>query len=197
MELRELKAPLSGAFRQLGWGLVLVMININISGLDILPDFIGYIMAAFALNQLGRKHTSFTKAKWTAVILIAASLVQIIQGLGANFLYLGDKTLQLNLLSVGVLMLYTLLVYWIFEGLIAVAWAHQLRQLRHVAAMRRVYYLTVNVIVMILLPFSLYVPDVLTIVVLPVFGLLSLIAWFLLIRLCFRYAKEYIDTEKI
>ncbi|WP_433944467.1 hypothetical protein [Paenibacillus sp. SN-8-1] len=189
--------PLSNAFRRIGWGLVFILLDLYIVGLDILPDFIGYIMIALALRDLSRKHDSFVRAKWVAFVLIVGSLPEVIQGAQISFLNLLDKPLQLSFLSVVVLMLHTLLVYWIFQGLIAIAWVHELRELRHTTAMRRAFYLIVNVSILIFLPFVLNAPDVLAVSVLPFCGLLSLLAEFLLLRLAYRYAKEYINEAKV
>lgn len=191
-----LTPPLSGTFRQLGWGLVFNLLDFYIIGFDILPDFIGYIMITLALHDLSRKHASFVKAKWVAFVLIIASLPQVVQGTRINLLNLQDAPLHLNFLSMGHIMLHTLLVYWIFEGLIAVAWAHELRELRHVVAIRRAFYLVVNVGLIIFLPFLLNV-DSGWATLLPVWGFLSLLAELLFLRLPFRYAQEYFSGEKV
>lgn len=187
--------PLSRAFRQLGWGFVFTLFNIFLFGVDVLPDFIGYIMIALALREISRRLTFFTKAKWTSYVLIFASLPEAVQGSGINFLHINQNSMQLNLIPAALLLLHTLLVYWIFKALIAVAWTYELRDLRHITAMRGTFYLIVNVSMLIILPFLLNGTYMWAATILPICALLTIIAEFLFLRLFYRYAKEYIGAS--
>ncbi|RUT33410.1 hypothetical protein EJP77_07110 [Paenibacillus zeisoli] len=191
----EITPPLSRAFRQLGWGFVFTLFNIFIFGVDILPDFIGYILIALALQEISRRLTFFNKAKWTSYVLIIVSLPEAFQGSGINLLHVNQNSLQLNLIPAALLLVHTLLVYWIFKALIAVAWTYELRDLRHITAIRGTFYLIVNVSMLILLPFLMNVTLIWAATLLPICALLSLIAEFLFLRLFYRYAKEYIGAS--
>ncbi|MFK4998462.1 hypothetical protein ACI2OX_17435 [Bacillus sp. N9] len=56
------------------WGLMLVLLDIHIVFIDLLPDFIGYLLIASALGTLQPFSTKFSKAKGIAYALAFLSL---------------------------------------------------------------------------------------------------------------------------
>ena len=52
------------------WGLMLNFLTFNINGIDILPDFLGYILIVIGLTQLADQSNHFCKAKPLAMIMV-------------------------------------------------------------------------------------------------------------------------------
>lgn len=66
------------AFLNLLWGMMFVGLDVSISGLDLLPDCIGYWLMARGLGRLQGEHAYFRRAKPCAVALIVLSLVTMV-----------------------------------------------------------------------------------------------------------------------
>ncbi len=66
---------MSTRFRQIFWGLLLVILDVEFNGFDVLPDFIGYILVAVGCGGLVDLSTRFSKAQTLSWILAALSLV--------------------------------------------------------------------------------------------------------------------------
>jgi hypothetical protein len=62
-------------FGQIFWGLLLIILDISINGIDILPDFVGYILLAVGCGGLSGISRRFSTASVLSWILAAASLV--------------------------------------------------------------------------------------------------------------------------
>lgn len=61
------------------WGLLFTAINIRISGFDLVPDVIGYIMVIIGLSRIERYDANFSKAKKISYLLAALALINIYQ----------------------------------------------------------------------------------------------------------------------
>lgn len=66
------------AFFNLFWGLIFVGLDVSISGLDLLPDFIGYWLMVRGLGRLRGEHTCFRRARPCAMALVVLSLVTMV-----------------------------------------------------------------------------------------------------------------------
>jgi len=61
------------SFGQIFWGLVLIIVDININHFDILPDIIGYILVAIGCRGLTTESPRFSTAgtlSWVMVIIV-------------------------------------------------------------------------------------------------------------------------------
>lgn len=67
------------AFIKIFWGLLFVVLDIRISSIDILPDFIGYILIVKGLTLLAPEHRGFRKARVLAIIMIFVSIPSLIE----------------------------------------------------------------------------------------------------------------------
>lgn len=60
------------------WGLILVLLDLNINQFDILPDFIGYILVAIGCHGLISASRQFATARNASWVLVLWTLVDLI-----------------------------------------------------------------------------------------------------------------------
>lgn len=65
------------AYTRIGWGLLLTMIDFRINNLDLLPDAIGYLLVLVGLSRMKEGLRYFKIARWSAIVLLLLSLVQL------------------------------------------------------------------------------------------------------------------------
>ena len=66
------------SFMRIFWGLLFIVLDINISNFDVMPDFIGYILIYSALNSLEQFHPRFRNAKPCAAVMVIVSAAQML-----------------------------------------------------------------------------------------------------------------------
>ncbi len=105
------------------WGLIIVLIDINIIIIDILPDIIGYLIVVSGLNQLLAYSSNFSKAKGLSICLALLSLVTIFQGppIPMDEFSLSNMTLFVLAISTVHGILHLFMVYYTILGLIELA----------------------------------------------------------------------------
>ncbi len=67
--------------RLAGWGLLLVLVDIRIDGVDVIPDLVGWVLAVVAMSKLQTLHAAFAVARTAAG---AGILVNLAFYLGAE-----------------------------------------------------------------------------------------------------------------
>lgn len=77
------------------WGLLLVILDFNINQFDILPDFIGYILAAVGTGGLISSSKQFATARNSCWVLVVLSIIDMLIR-GELGLFLGIILLILN-----------------------------------------------------------------------------------------------------
>lgn len=114
---------LASAINRIFWGLIFVIINVNIIYFDIFPDFIGYFMILAALSKLQSYSVYFSKAKIFAVILAlyAIPLWFIPDLLLTEGFHPSSETVYFLLSTVVHTFLHIGLIYMILCGLIEIA----------------------------------------------------------------------------
>lgn len=76
-------------YNKIFWGLIVSMININLGPINLLPNFLGFIIILLALDNLFKEtnNKKFKKAKYMSTLLMLISLVTAISGfMGIDFL---------------------------------------------------------------------------------------------------------------
>ena len=66
------------SFMRIFWGLLFVVLDINLSNIDVIPDFLGYILIYTALNSLEQFHPQFRNAKRFASVMVIVSSAQML-----------------------------------------------------------------------------------------------------------------------
>jgi len=62
-------------FGQIFWGLLLVILDLSINHIDLLPDFVGYILVALGCSGLATESRHFGRAAALSWILVVFSLI--------------------------------------------------------------------------------------------------------------------------
>lgn len=175
--------------RWLGWGFVIVLLDIRIGGFDLLPDAIGCILIAVSLHQFSLSGAKdFRKAKMAAIALIFASLPAwlFVPGIDTvNSAAFADIPLSRHLYFQALTALHVLLAYWCFDGYFAIARQAGRTELLDTIHFRKNMYMILAVLQFIVYPFLLNAESGLG-RLLFVLGICSLVAELLLIRIAFR-----------
>ncbi|MGX4588118.1 hypothetical protein [Paenibacillus chitinolyticus] len=174
---------MSRLYFRISWGLTLVFLHFRIQSVDLLPDFIGFWMAASALGELGKQVQAFRVAHRFAIVLIFLSLPNEINLGGAlvtnqefSFLWF-----SLGLVNSALLLAF---IYYLCTGIISVAARSSLPELAQSAHIRRSVFLAVTGATLILSPLALNMPEAwqFLLIVLGIVGFLSGISIILLLR---------------
>lgn len=111
---------MSSACYRIAWGLLLVLINVRVGGFDLLPDLLGYLLAASGLWTLSERSRFFQAGGAAALLLLIGSIARMMVGEpGTGFLNGQPPTileLSLRLLD---MLLRTLLIYGICKGIVS------------------------------------------------------------------------------
>ncbi|MDG5789079.1 hypothetical protein QA612_16605 [Evansella sp. AB-P1] len=143
------------AYNYLFWGFIITFININI-GINLMPDFIGYIIIVIGLTKLVDYSTYFSKGKLFAFILIFYSIPNFF-GFGETVGGHDQYQLEWSWLlfeQLGVL-LQLFLIGFICYGIVEHAKKSELNELVEVAIFRWKLLLTVSALQLALTPFLL------------------------------------------
>lgn len=126
-------------FNQIFWGLILVILDLNINNFDLLPDFVGYILVAVGTGGLKAISQKFGIASTLSWVMTCLSLL----GLFVS----GDHTVALTViyLAVDCVMIWNLL-----GGVIAFSEKHNRKDLALRASKRRLAYVVLMVLVTII-----------------------------------------------
>lgn len=133
--------PVRSACRKLFWALVFLF-DFQVHGLDILPDWIGYILFAIALTQLAPAHSRFARGRIYAVVLTVLSVGYAVWSFGQRSTTAptgGYPSVAFAVLSLTALL--DLLMIWdVCEGIAALARAVGYRDLARSAFVPQVVY---------------------------------------------------------
>jgi len=109
---------MSSACYRIAWGILLVLINVKVGGLDLLPDPLGYLLAASGLWTLSVRSRFFRAGGAAALMLLIGSIARMIFGEPETG-FLNDLPPTVFELSVQLLdmLLHTILIYGICKGI--------------------------------------------------------------------------------
>lgn len=140
---------MSSGFSLLFWGLLLLFPPLYIKGIDILPDFIGYILIFRGLQYLVSESKYFVMARKISFPLIVLSLINIY-----NFQYHYDLFVSisyvLDIIKAIVLALNIYLVYNLCSGTIELAEARDNDYMANTVKQRWYVYLGAGVVFIVL-----------------------------------------------
>ena len=69
---------MASAFLKLFWGLVLVYCDFKINQLDLLPDFVGYLLVALGCSELNRYVPKFSAPYVASLALVVLSIIDML-----------------------------------------------------------------------------------------------------------------------
>jgi len=87
-------------------GYILVFFHFKINGIDLLPDFIGYILIANGLGQLAGESEYFEKAKSWAVVMTIVTVFSALTGLFGISSYAIMRLMNLIFGCMGLYLMY-------------------------------------------------------------------------------------------
>ena len=117
-------------FGQIFWGLLLVILDFKINHIDILPDFVGYILIAIGCRGLVIASPQFSTASMMSWILVALAFV--------GFALRGDAA---SLFRIVDLAAHCAMIWFLLGGVMELATARQRPDLSDRASKRRIAYL--------------------------------------------------------
>lgn len=159
------------------------MFDFRIQGLDILPNFVGYLLMYSGLGSLSSYSSEFDNAKKWSIPLAVLSLFSLYQ-VQNTVEQVTINPLTLGFYAVGIItmVLDLLLVYHLCRGIIDLAKDQSNDTLQELAHQRWKYYLYYKVIFTIWLPLCLIAPFLLAIGFIPIF-ILSIVVSVLMMAL--------------
>ncbi|AZS15833.1 hypothetical protein [Paenibacillus lutimineralis] len=185
-------------FYRIGYGLLFVIFDIRfLSNLDLLPNFIGYLIIMSALWSLRQQAPGFRNGMWAAGVLSLLSLPQILHpiGLRLNEVDLGMTTNgELAVVLVhGLLQLFILTS--ICKGTYHLLIMRGLHDLASSLTARWVFYFICSVYLLIVYPFALNIDIFSALLVGLVAALISIIMLILSFRSIGRELSKPLGLE--
>ncbi|GBF74126.1 hypothetical protein PA598K_02457 [Paenibacillus sp. 598K] len=175
-------------FRKLSWGFLFVLLDIRLGFIDILPDFVGYLLILSALRQLDRHYPGYNKAWPAAVVLCLASLVPVGPQFNLLLQPLPPSPLWVGLTGLHQLLLLALVVA-IFGTLTRHARSQGKIELANASRNRMRLFVLLQLALLFTLPYSLNTTDTVGFII-PL-TILMLLAMILLVFLCRKAAKTF------
>jgi hypothetical protein len=154
------------AFKKLFWGYIFIFINLRISGVDILPDSIGYIIILQGIKMLLPNSEHFTMAMKYNYPLIVLSLFSIYQNnIRDGYFTLPQSSLIGTIVGIASTVVSLLLMYNLFVGIKEMCRKNNIIDLSNTADELWNYYWKVLLAVFLAIPIAL----------IPVIGIIYLI----------------------
>lgn len=143
---------IQNGFSKLYWGFFFTMIDFKISGFDILPDIVGYVLFAMGFSILEQYSTYFSKAKYFNIPLLILSIFSIYekpqQVSGIQIGSLGIFGIVIGIVSV---ILSLLAIYNLFLGIKEMAEKHGASAVYQLADRRWNQYIILQMLILLAL----------------------------------------------
>lgn len=175
-------------FKKIFWGF-LFLFDFRINGIDILPDFVGYILIYLGLDLLVKRSSHFQKAKNLTIPLILISIFDIYQiqaPIGSVFS--NRYGIPIFLFGLIFTILNLIMVFNLCMGIYELARGENDSYLQETALNRWKLYLAFNILFMFFLFIGLAVPGFLAMLVIVLF-IFSIVVYILMMQLM-RLAEE-------
>lgn len=177
-------------YKRVMWGLIIALLDIRIGPIDILPDFMGYILITMGLSELAEQHVNYGKAKNFSQWLILFSLTDIYKVSGnSTYFSISNSGIFFMFISMVGVMIKLFMVYYICRAIIGVSAEKGLDEIGRKSDLRWRAYLYINGAMLILMPFGIIIrPPYTAALIVPVIA--ALVIEILLISLVHTAGKE-------
>ena len=141
------------------WGMLFILIDLQISGFDILPDIIGCVIAIIGFHQLGEKSEHFKRGR--NILLVLTAFIAVVWLLPNHLIIQteGNATNWIALLiSIAFFVLDLMLVYSLCSGIHDVATRMGRSDLAETAMRRWKYYWVVVLSTFLIMFIALLIP---------------------------------------
>lgn len=165
-------------YKRLFWAMVFISFNINIGFINILPDFIGYILIYSGLGILSSQHKLYEKGKIPAVLLTLLTLKDIWNDPRSNILTGGIYNVGLLTLIFGsiVIIIKIYLIYILCTGVYALCIERGLNELVESVMFSMKFYLIISLIYLAFAPFSINLYSEVRIIFIIIVGIIQMFA---------------------
>jgi len=136
-----LRKLVRGAFSLAFVGWFLVFFDVTITGFDILPDVVGYVLVAIACARLEDLHRTFAPVRWLAIMMSVVSGVMIMAPAEIRvFWWWVAVTLEVATMA------------WFCTAIATAAIEHQEDELAAIARSRRNWMIATSILAMAIIP---------------------------------------------
>lgn len=191
---------MSKACYQVSWGLLLILIDIRIEFFDLFPDIVGYILLLAGFNRLKQENRYFeigNKAGWLVMIV---SIIQFLTTFGqqpSTMYSFGDMTLMEAAMQIVLLMGNMILGYCICKGIEYRAERLKQTVLKQAAQIRLRFFLIIQLMWLIIIPFSLNLDQDIILPILFILGIAVIISWLSIVLLARAAGRLWKDRQGI
>jgi len=116
----------------LSWGFLLLLLNVNISGFDLVPEWPGYVLFLIAINRYGEEKMKHVRL--LTIVLTVVSFAGWVMGL----LHMSNSFEMLEMLEIAVDVANVYLLYQILEEAIEISEHHNSSQTKNLINCHRV-----------------------------------------------------------
>jgi hypothetical protein len=176
------------AFLRYSWGIFFILIDFRIGFLDVLPDFIGFILMWTAIDTLGRQRSGYMRAKPYVILLTLLSLVEIVPLLGEPGLKMGESIPMLVYGSF-IMLLTLVMMNFFFIEISRHASDASAHYLAANANSRRSFFNLTSGALLVYMPFSINLSPITVITLTVLISLFSILSVILLGFTCRQAAK--------
>ena len=147
----------TSSYNKLFWAMIFITFDINLGPINILPNFIGYMLIYSALNQLQLQHKIYEKGKTCSIILTILTMKDVIHINNDNLL--AGKFIPVNFslmaLTSVVAIINAYLIYIICKGIYLLCLERGLEELQDSTKNRWKLFLVISIVFIFYIPFSL------------------------------------------
>lgn len=147
----------TSSYNKLFWAMLFITFDINLGSINILPNFIGYMLIYSALNQLQLQNKIYEKGKTFSIILTILTIKDVIYVNNDNLLsgQFIPVNFSLMALTSAVFIMNTYLIYIICKGIYLLCLERGLQELQDSAKNRWKLFLAISIVFIFYIPFSL------------------------------------------
>ena len=185
-------------FNRIFWGMILVFFNFNIGPIDVLPNIIGVIMIATALNGLyqTKNEEAFKTGEPYGWIMVGFEVVNLIfKFSGYNSMEASNSSILILLYGQIAAIIRIILLYYIFKGIFNLGKKYNNPEISTKAKDRWVLSLICTVVISILIAFGLNFKGGILDVLLIILGVIGFIVNILVMALVRKAAKTFVDDD--
>lgn len=147
----------SEGYNKLFWGMILIVFNFNLGPIDILPNFVGYMLIYSGLNQLSSQLDFYKKGMPASLVLTAVSLFELFRPSGT--VNQGNSSVDVNIWLTPLTSITSLINLYLFyvvcKGIYLLSEQRGLQDLKENARVRYKVYFIVTAVFLVYSPFSL------------------------------------------
>lgn len=182
------------AYENLFWGMIFIFFNFYINILNILPNFVGYILILLAVNNLVYRRDIFNKIKIPTIILVALGLRDIFSQnyqMG-NMFNTANTRWVLSILTSLESIIFLYVIYILCEGIVDILNEKGVYTLSDNIKKTFKIFMISSIIGIIYSPLSMYLPVQISVIMLIIAALYVVTGVYL--GYLFKTVKNY-DSE--